>query len=113
MSYRVVFLEEAERDMNGIEEYLSQFYPSTARNFFAQLKKKLSLLEEQPFMYQVYEDDPYFRRMVVDDYLLFYNIDENRKLAIVHRIFHSSRDISRQILKHRSESSYMSATSSS
>ncbi|MDR0220163.1 MAG: type II toxin-antitoxin system RelE/ParE family toxin [Lachnospiraceae bacterium] len=35
--------------------------------------------------------------MVVGDYLLFYSVDEKRKLVIVHRIFHSSRDIRQQM----------------
>jgi len=101
MSYRVTFLMEAERDVSDIEEYLSQFYASTARNFFTLLKRKVMCLEDMPFMYPVYENDSYFRRMVVDDYLLFYSIDEKRHLVIIHRIFHSKRDMSKQVLAHR------------
>ena len=103
MSYRVVFKTEAERDMNDIEEYLSQFYASTVRNFFLQLEKQVKALETMPFMYPTYQEDPFFRKMIVNDYLLFYSVDEKRQLAIIHRIFHSSRDISRQILTDRSE----------
>ena len=33
MSYSVTFLPAADRDMDDIEEHLSKFYPSTARNF--------------------------------------------------------------------------------
>jgi len=56
MNLRVVFLEEAEAkaDMDDIEEYLSQFYVSTVRNFFAKLKEKAFLLEDTPDMCQVY-----------------------------------------------------------
>jgi len=36
MSYRVVFMTEAERDMDDIEKYLSQFYASTVRKFSLQ-----------------------------------------------------------------------------
>jgi plasmid stabilization system protein ParE len=92
---------DAERDLCEIEEYLSQFYASTARSFFEQLKKKVLLLEDMPYMCPEYENDPYFRRMVVGDYLLFYSVEERRHLIIVHRIFHSKRDISQQIMTHR------------
>ncbi|MCL2634857.1 MAG: hypothetical protein FWD34_10135 [Oscillospiraceae bacterium] len=46
--------------MKYIEEYLSQFYPSTAPNFFAKLKEKVLQLEEQPFIHRIYEDDVVF-----------------------------------------------------
>jgi plasmid stabilization system protein ParE len=101
MSYRVVFLPQAEQDMDDIEAYLSQFYAGTVLRFFLQLEDKIAGLEDMPLMYPAYDDDPYFRRMVVDDYLLFYNIDEKRRLVVIHRIFHAKRDISRQILEHR------------
>ena len=101
MSFRVVFLEEAETDLDAIEEYLSQFYASTVRGFFAKLKKQVFMLEDTPYMCPPYEEDPFFRRMVVGDYLLFYSVDESRSLVPIHRIFHHSRNISRQLLTQR------------
>ena len=103
MSYRVVFMTEAGRDVDDIEKYLSQYYASTVRNFFLQLEKQLETLETMPYMYPAYQEDPFFRKMIVNDYLLFYSVDDKRQLAIIHRIFHSSRDISRHILTDRSE----------
>ena len=41
MSYHVVFMTEAGRDTDDIEEYLSQFYTSTVRRFFLQLEKQI------------------------------------------------------------------------
>jgi addiction module RelE/StbE family toxin len=101
MSYRVVFLPQAEQDMDDIEEYLSRFYANTVLNFFLQPEVKVAGLADMPLMYPAYDNDPYFRRMVVDDYLLFYSIDEKRQLVVIHRIFHAKRDISRQIPEHR------------
>jgi len=98
MSYRVVFMIDAGRDMDDIEEYLSQFYTSTVRNFFLQLEKQVKTLETMPYMYPAYQEDPFYRKMKINDYLLFYSVDEEKQLAIIHRIFHSSRDISSQTL---------------
>jgi len=99
MSYRVVFLAEAKLDVENIEEYLSQFYDSTVRNFFEELKKKVATLEYTPFLYSIYDGDPFFRRIVAKDYLLFYSIDDKQNLVVIHRILHSKRDISWQILR--------------
>ena len=98
MRFRVIFLKEAEADMDFIEEYLSSYYESTVRNFFDTLKKQVFMLEDTPYMCQVYEEDSFFRRMVVEDYLLFYSVDEARNWVFIHRIFHHSRNVSMQLL---------------
>jgi len=102
MSHRLTYLEEAEQDMLIIAEYMSQFYPSTARNFFSRLEKQLSLIKDMPLMCKAYEEDPFFRRMVVDDdYLLFYCVDEEKELIVVAGVFHGSRGDIQQALRNR------------
>ena len=101
MSYRIVYLTEARQDMREIALYLSEYYFSTAQNFSAKLKEKVRALKEMPFMYPVYEDDPYFRKMVFERYALFYSVDEKRNLVIVHRIIHQKRDIGSEMLPHQ------------
>jgi len=98
MTYRVIYLERARQDMREIVTYLAQFYASTARNFVDRLKKQVELLKTMPYMNPVYEDVPFFRRMIVGDYLLFYSVDEVREAVVIHRIFHHSRDIREHML---------------
>ena len=97
MSYPVTFHDSAKEDILNIEEYLSQFYPSTARKFFESLMSKLELLGDSPHMYPAYEDNPLFRKMVVGDYLVFYVFDEQHNVVKIQRIFHHSRDIGQLI----------------
>ncbi len=96
--YQIVFTEEAKNDLNAIHDYLSQFYPSTSMKFFSKLKKQVLLLQNMPQMCPLYEEDPFFRQMIIGDYLLFYSVNESDLRVIIHRIFHSKRDISKQIL---------------
>ena len=98
MSYRAVFLDMAKADSGCIEEYLSQFYPSTADNFITHLEKTVSNIEAMPYMYPVYDDFPFFRMAIIDDYLLFYSVDDDLNLVSIHRIIHSKRNISNKIL---------------
>ena len=93
MSFQVTLNDIAKEDLVIIEEYLSQFYESTAMKFFESLERQVSLLEDSPFMCPVYEDNPKFRRMIFDNYLLFYSVDESRSLVKIRRIFHQSRDV--------------------
>jgi len=97
MKFTVKFLTKAEMDMDEIEEYLSQFCTSTVRDFFTKLEEQVFALEDTPYICQPYEEDPFFRRMVVADYMLFYSVDEARKLVLIHRIFHQSRDVIRYL----------------
>jgi len=46
MSFSVVFMPEANRDMDDIEDYMSQFYASTARSFFTKLKGRQLRLKQ-------------------------------------------------------------------
>jgi plasmid stabilization system protein ParE len=101
MKYEVFFLPDAEDDIDDIEVYLSQFYEETVRSFVDELKAKVATLEDFPHKYQEYEEDPFFRKVLVNQYLLFYSVDDKRKQVIVHRIFHSLRDTSTQILGKR------------
>ena len=97
MKFNVLFSDNAEIDLQNIEKYLSQFYTGTVKRFFDKLKKQLITLETMPHMYPEYELDPFFRKTVINDYLLFYSVDEIKHQVIIHRIFHSARNISKLI----------------
>ena len=101
MKYRVVYLDEAKLDLKDIVAYLAQYYKSTARAFKEKVAERVNALKEWPLMCQVYALDPYFRQMVVGDYLLFYSVDEEKRLVAIHRIVHQKRDASKVILTRR------------
>ena len=97
MIYRIRFLPETICDRNDILSYLLQYHESTANKFFSLLHKKINQIKIFPYSCPIYEDDPDYRKMVVGDYLVFYQINENDKSIEVHRIFHGSRDIKPQL----------------
>ena len=97
MKYKIKPLKVAQNDLKDIREFLSHFYPNTKRNFLQGLKKQFHLLEDMPLMCEEYHDDPFYRRMVVGDYLVFYHIDDGSGTVEIHRILHGSRDIRQYI----------------
>ena len=101
MSYRITYSDDAKQDAKEIVTYLAQFYASTARSFKIKLTERVNALKKTPLMYPIYENDPFFRQMVLDDYLLFYDVDEKRKRVTIHHIFHHARDIERLITDYR------------
>jgi len=95
MKYRILFLPAANDNLADIIEYLAGHSHQAAQNFYADLDKRLDLLEDMPFMCEAYEHDRYFRKMVIGKYLLFYAVKEEAGLIEIHRILHSAQDIRR------------------
>ena len=94
MKYRITYLPATIGDREIIKKYLMQFYPNTAKRFFALLKSKTARLKDFPYSCPTYEEDPDYRVLVVGDYLVFYMVNEDKKTVDIHRIFHGSQDIS-------------------
>jgi len=93
MKYQIKYLPETVSDRNDIKAYLDQYYESTVNKFFSLLREKIARLKEFPYSCPIYEDDPEYRRLAVEDYLVFYMVNEEEKTVEICRIFHSSRDI--------------------
>ena len=92
-AYNVKLLNIAERDIDEICEYLSQFYPSTPGKFLDALDKDFENVNLNPYMYPVYEYNKKYRRIVTNDYLVFYIIDEENNLVRIYRILHGKQDV--------------------
>lgn len=93
MSYSVKFLPMALSDVQDIKIYLSQYYESTADKFISNIKDKVSQIKENPFMHEIYQDDTFFRRAIVENHLVFYNVDETEEIVRIYRILHGSKDL--------------------
>lgn len=50
-------------------------------------------------MHEIYQEDTFFRRAVVENYLIFYNVGETEKIVRIYRILHSSRDLKQYLNK--------------
>ena len=94
MAYSLEYLALADIDIAEAEDYLFQHSPQAYDKFREAIKKQEELLVDNPLMYQVYEDRPYFRRMGLPyKYICFYHVDEDTQLITVHRVLRGMRDI--------------------
>ena len=99
MSYDIRYLPLAEEDVEALASYLYRFYPGTASRVLNELKEQLASLRENPQLCEEYEDDPYYRRMEVSNYLIFYHVNEQSKTVDIHRILRGSWDINKYLLQ--------------
>jgi len=74
------------QDLNDIARYLSGFYPKTASRVLKELREKITKLGDTPKMCEVYRLDPAYRRLVVDQYLVFYRVNDENKIVEIHRV---------------------------
>jgi len=92
--YRLEYLPSANTDILEIDAYLYEHSPSAADKFVDSIEKLTETLLRHPFMFPVYEDDPYFRHMVLPyKYRLFYHVDEGGGVIKIYRILHGMRDV--------------------
>ena len=92
MKYKPIYLPAANLDIIRIDEALSS-YPSKASRIFREIEEKVGQLEDMPYMWPVYQAKPKYRRMVIEDYLLFYIVDEDIHKVRIYRILYSKMDI--------------------
>ena len=92
-NYKITMLPTAKVDLADMIDYLSQFYPSTAITQYDRIIDRINKLKEFPLMCEEYLTetmDFQYRKMVVDNYLVFYVRLED--VIEIHRIINGKMD---------------------
>lgn len=103
MKYQVFTTEKAEEDLNSIADYLiyKLLAGETALKQIGRIEQAVMSLEEMPERYRIYDKEPWKEKnlhvMGVDNYLVFYIIDNGNKTVTVIRIMYGKRDIESQL----------------
>ena len=87
MKYKVKILPSLAQDINRISESL-EGYPDKAKRLFKEMDEKLSQLEDMPRVWPVFHARPKYRKMLLEDHLLFYTVDDTSCEVKAYRILH-------------------------
>ena len=90
MKYSICYSQLAKDDKKEIKAYLSKFYPETPRRFTTSLKKHIANLKDNPYIYPIYFENTEIRRMIVGNYVVFFEIFESEKKIELYRILRAS-----------------------
>lgn len=94
LQYEIRLLGLAEGDLTGIISYVAADRPNAAEELLSRFNIKLAILANSPRIGHVPNEASLkrfgYRYLVVDNYLVFYVIDEH--MIYVHRIIHGARD---------------------
>ena len=96
MKYNIKYIPSANRDLAAVYNYLEE-YPQKRIRIFSKIDLALTRLAYMPKMFPIYEAAPQFRRIVIEDYLIFYKLIESDELIEIHRILYAKMDIQKQL----------------
>jgi addiction module RelE/StbE family toxin len=92
MAFKIEYIATFHFDVLAVVDSLEE-YPQKAKRIFEKLDRKLVSLAEHPEMYPIYDDFPDFRKIVLEDYLIFYSVNERDKIIEIHRFIYGRMDI--------------------
>jgi len=96
--YRIVFSEMVKEEIDDAYNYIKEKLnnPIAAEKMIAQIREKLDYIEENPYVWSLAKDFHlsllgvrFFR---IKNYLLFYVIDEEKKIAKLSRFLYGHSD---------------------
>ena len=92
--YTVRLLRIAEDDFNEIIAYIAAENRAAAEMIATKIERNLTRLSFYPYFGKIQKDEELgrlgYRFLVVEDYLIFYTIEE--QIILIHRIIHGARD---------------------
>ena len=106
MIYEVELSEQADSDLRGIFEYISFELqsPENASGQLDRLEEQMLSLDTMPERYRKYEKEPWksrgLRILPVDNYVVLYISDSNKKVVTILRVMYAGRDIDNQLNLH-------------
>ena len=103
MIYEVEVSEQADRDLREIFEYIA-FELQSPENAIGQLdrlEEQILSLDAMPKRYRKYEKEPWksrgLRVLPVDNYVILYIPNSDKKVVTILRVMYAGRDIDNQL----------------
>lgn len=102
-SYSVLYSPEAVSDIENIYSYIAfeLQVPETALGQVNRIRKQIRSLDVMPMRYALVEDEPWksrnMHKVPVDNYVVYYTVNEDTLEVMVIRIFYSGRDLKEQM----------------
>ena len=106
MMYEVEVSEQADSDLRGIFEYIAFELqaPENASGQLDRLEEQILSLDTMPERYRKYEKEPWksrgLRVLLVDNYVVFYIPDSDKKVVTILRVMYAGRNIDNQLNLH-------------
>ena len=97
-SYKIIITPDAEEDLVELRNYIADVLLArdTARNYIRTIRKEIGSLSELPARYKSVDDEPWHsrgvRRIIVNNFFVYYRIDEEHKRVYILNVIYARRD---------------------
>ena len=96
-SYEIILTDIAKEELEYIYEYISEtlYANEAANNLMNKIEKSVLLLEQNPYACVEVCIKPHketYRKLIVDNYIVLYQIEENYKQVVIYRVIYGKRD---------------------
>lgn len=99
MAYNLIISPSFENDLDDTLNYISNklYSPLSAQNLLNKAEKIISNINDDPFLYPKCRNESLaqkgYRYAIVNNYLLFYSVDEDTEQINILRFLYSRRSI--------------------
>jgi toxin ParE1/3/4 len=96
--YNVIIELTAKRDLQGILHYIKNILraPEAAKRIYIKIKNEILTLNQMPMRNNAVQEQPYasmgLHKLLVENYIVFYIIDEQKHEVHVLRILYNRRE---------------------
>ena len=96
--YKILVSESYHRDIRSIINYITNDIdaPFAAADFLDDIEKIISSLSHMPYRYNLVDDtylqNKKFRKCIIKNFIIFYNVHEESKTVMIHRILHTRQN---------------------
>ena len=103
MNYKIFYTGKAQNDLEEIYEYIafSLQEPLIAGRLLNAIIAAVRTLDTFPLRCSQYEHEPWrsrgLRKLTVKKYIVFYTVDEEKKIVTVIRIMYGARDLEKHL----------------
>jgi len=103
MMYDVIITSQAHLDLKMLYEYISTVLmePTIAKKQYFRIEDAVYSLVQMPERFRQYKKEPWLRRnlraMPVDNYIIFYTVDNSKCKVTVIRILYGRRNTEKEL----------------
>jgi toxin ParE1/3/4 len=103
MIYEVKTADHARFDLKMIYEYIANVLmePIVAEKQYSRIENAIYSLNQMPERFRQYEKEPWrsrnLRIMPIDNYIVFYTVDNKNRTATAIRIMYGARNIKKEL----------------
>ena len=97
-NYKIVYYPASLGDLEGIADYIANtlFAPQAAKNLLAKMESSIASLAAFPLSGTLMKEgeglDFVYRWLRVENYMIFYTVDENAQTVMIMRVLYAAAD---------------------